>query len=303
VNQRVLIIVNPHAGKGMIKRYLCDVIDLFVKHQWQVSVVTTQAKGEATQLASDAALHYDLLVCSGGDGTLNEVVSGLVKDERHIPIGYLPAGTTNDFASSLQIPKNNLPAAAQQIIDGKGFLCDVGHFNDRIFMYVAAFGAFTEVSYSTPQDFKNNFGRAAYILEGIKSLTNIVTYHLKVECENELIEGDFIYGQISNSTSVGGFQAMSLKDVQLDDGLFELLLVHRPNNLLDLQTIIAALLTQDENSSWLVHRKLSKVKITCETPVPWTLDGEFGGNHQTMVIRNLPKAVEFIVRNEEQPLV
>lgn len=303
MNKNVLIIVNPHAGKGMIKRYLCDVIDLFVKDKWHVSVITTQAKGEAAQLASEAADQYDLLVCSGGDGTLNEVVSGLVKDNKHIPIGYLPAGTTNDFASSLQIPKNNLPAAAQQVIDGKSFLCDVGKFNDQIFMYVAAFGAFTEVSYSTPQDFKNNFGRAAYILEGIKSLTNIMTYHLKVECENELIEGDFIYGQISNSTSVGGFQAMSLKDVLLDDGLFELLLVHRPNNLLDLQTIVAALLTQDENSSWLVYRKLSKVKIVSETPVPWTLDGEFGGNHYAMTISNLPKAVEFIVHNEESALV
>lgn len=303
MNKRVLIIVNPHAGKGMIKRYLCDVIDLFVKNKWCVSVITTQAKGEAAQLASEAADQYDLLVCSGGDGTLNEVVSGLVKDCKHIPIGYLPAGTTNDFASSLQIPKNNLPAAAQQIINGKRFLCDVGKFNDHVFMYVAAFGAFTEVSYTTPQDFKNNFGRAAYILEGIKSLTNIMTYHLKVECENELIEGDFIYGQISNSTSVGGFQAMSLKDVQLDDGLFELLLVHRPNNLLDLQTIVAALLTQDENSSWLVYRKLSKVKIVSETPVPWTLDGEFGGNHYAMTISNLPKAVEFIVHNEESALV
>ena len=300
MKKRVLLIVNSHAGKGMIKRYLCDIIDLFVKQDWHVSIVTTQAKGEAAHLASEAALHYDLLVCSGGDGTLNEVVSGLVKEQRHIPIGYLPAGTTNDFASSLQIPKNNLLAAAQQILDGKHFLCDVGHFNDQIFMYVAAFGAFTEVSYSTPQDFKNNFGRAAYILEGIKSLTNIMTYRLKVECGDEVIEGDFIYGQVSNSTSVGGFQAMSLKDVQLDDGLFELLLVHRPNNLLDLQTIIAALLMQDEKSSWLVHRKLSNVKITCETPLPWTLDGEFGGNHKTMVIDNLPKAVEFIVSNEEQ---
>lgn len=299
MNKNVLIIVNPHAGKGMIKRYLCDVIDLFVKDKWNVTVITTQAKGEAAKLASEAADRYDLLVCSGGDGTLNEVVSGLVKDHKHIPIGYLPAGTTNDFASSLQIPKNNLPAAAQKIIDGKSFLCDVGKFNDHVFMYVAAFGAFTEVSYSTPQDFKNNFGRAAYILEGIKSLTNIMTYHLKVECEDELIEGDFIYGQISNSTSVGGFQAMSLKDVHLDDGLFELLLVHRPNNLLDLQTIIAALLMQDENSGWLVHRKLSKIKITSETPVPWTLDGEFGGNHYAMTISNLPKAVEFILHNEE----
>lgn len=303
MNKRILIIVNPHAGKGMIKRYLCDVIDLFVKNKWNVSVITTQAKGEAAKLASEAADQYDLLVCSGGDGTLNEVVSGLIKDHKYIPIGYLPAGTTNDFASSLQIPKNNLPAATQQIIDGKGFLCDVGNFNDHIFMYVAAFGAFTEVSYSTPQDFKNNFGRAAYILEGIKSLANIMTYHLKVECDDEIIEGDFIYGQISNSTSVGGFQAMSLKDVQLDDGLFELLLVYRPNNLLDLQTIIAALLMQDENSGWLVHRKLSKLKITSETPVPWTLDGEFGGNHYAMTISNIPKAVEIIVHHEESTSV
>ncbi len=184
--------------------------------------------------------------------------------------------------------------AAQNAIEGTPFICDVGKFNDRIFLYVAAFGAFTEVSYSTPQDFKNNFGRIAYLLEGIKSLANIPTYQMEIECDDELIEGNFIYGQISNSTSVGGFQALSLKDVALDDGLFELLLVRTPNNLLDLQVIAAALLKQETSNHWLVYRKLSHVKIKSETPVQWTLDGEFGGKHHEMEIFNVPKAVSIV---------
>lgn len=298
--KKLLLIVNLNAGKGSVTRQLGEIIDCFIKADYDVNIYTTQAVADATRKIIEEGIDYDRIVCSGGDGTLNEVVRGMMHYpvEKRIPIGYIPSGTTNDFANSLLISKN-MSEAAQCAATGSNYLVDVGMFNEQSFLYVAAFGAFTEVSYSTPQEIKNNLGRIAYLLEGIKSLANIKSYHLNVGCEDETFEGDFIYGQISNSTSVGGFQTMSPETIELNDGLFEMLLIYKPNNPLDLQNIIAALLMQDINSGWLVYRKVKKVSISSDNPIRWTLDGEYGGSVEKAVIENITQSIPLIVGKED----
>lgn len=296
LSKKMFMLVNPTAGKGQIKRVLCDIIQLFTKHDYLVSIHITQ-NSEDTQLqVFKQATNFDCLVCIGGDGTLNEIVRALMGIEHHATLGYIPSGTTNDFATTLQIPKNALKAA-KHIIDGSEKYIDLGKFNHEWFTYVAAFGAFTEVAYSTPQDVKNNFGRIAYFMEGIKSIPNITTYHLKVNIDSEIIEGDFIYGHVSNSTSIGGF-SLGKNHVLLDDGYFELLMIYKPNNPLDLQTIIAALMMQDTSSGWFVYRQVKKVTFESEQKVTWTLDGEFGGEHQVSTIENIRKALRIVVKKE-----
>lgn len=295
-NQKLLFIVNLFAGKGKIRQELGEYIDYFVKNHYDVSVYTTQCVGDATDYVTQHAQAYDGVVCSGGDGTLNEVVRGMMKlpKEQRVSIGYLPTGTTNDFANSLQLPKT-VKEGAKVAIHGTLQWIDMGLFNQNSFLYVAAFGIFTEVSYSTPQEIKNNLGRMAYVLEGMKSLTNIKSYTMKVFADEEEIEGNFLYGQISNSTSVGGFQAMNAQTIALDDGVFEMLLIRCPNHILDLQNIIGALLLQDLSSDWLVYRKVSRVKIQSQTPVSWTLDGEFGGECECADIENVHQAIQMHV--------
>ncbi|MEG2054670.1 MAG: YegS/Rv2252/BmrU family lipid kinase, partial [Oscillospiraceae bacterium] len=200
--ERMLMLINPHSGQTTLKNKLLDIIDLFVKNNYEVTVRTTQYGGEIPQIIKNDSFDYDLLISCGGDGTLNESVTGIMNYNRDLLFGFIPAGTVNDFAASVHIPKNDMLAAAQSIIDGKEFDCDIGVFNDRYFTYIAAFGAFTAVSYETPQDFKNLLGRAAYILEGIASVPNIKSYHIKVTSPKSVFEDDFIFGMISNSISV-----------------------------------------------------------------------------------------------------
>lgn len=293
----MLFIVNLHAGKEKVNQELGHIIDLFVKNQFEVTIYTTQCASDATNKVKESAHDYDLVVCSGGDGTLNEVVKGMMTfpSELRVPIGYIPSGTTNDFANSLQLPRN-MEEAARIAVTGSPCVIDIGLFNQKSFLYVAAFGIFTEVSYSTPQETKNYLGRMAYILEGIKSLANIKTYHLSLNADEELIEGDFIFGQITNSTSVGGFQIRNPQYVELNDGVFEMVLVRRPNNLLDLQNIVGAILLQDFNSEWFVYRKVKKVNLVSDEEVPWTLDGEFGGHEQEVFVENIHEAISVIVK-------
>lgn len=293
----MLFLVNLKAGKEKIKQELGNVIDCFVRNKIDVHIHTTQSVGDATKQVALTALNYDLVVCSGGDGTLNEVVVGMMTlpIEKRIPIGYIPSGTTNDFANSLRLPRN-MEEAAEIVVSGESCSIDIGLFNQKSFLYVAAFGLFTEVSYSTPQEIKNNIGRMAYVLEGIKSLANIKSYSLQVSADEEMIEGKFIFGQITNSTSVGGFQMRNPEWIELNDGVFELLLIRFPNNILDLQNIVGALLLQNLDSEWIVYRKVKCVKIKGEENVPWTLDGEFGGNVESAVIENVHQAISMIVK-------
>lgn len=290
----LLFLVNPKAGKAEIKNNILDIIDTFVKKDWKVSVRTTQYSGEIIDIIQAEADNYDMMVCSGGDGTLNEAVGGLLQADCRPILGYIPAGTTNDFAVSLGIPRN-AQQAADVIVNGELFPCDVGLFNERHFVYVAAFGAFTEVSYSTPQQFKNALGRAAYILEGIKHLAEIKSYQMTVEHNGEQIHGEFIFGMISNSTSVGGFKMNSKANVSMNDGLLEVLLVKKPRNPVELQNAIGALLLNDFNNECLYMFHTSELRIYSNEEISWTLDGEFGGSLQNVRIQVEHKAYEIMV--------
>jgi YegS/Rv2252/BmrU family lipid kinase len=297
----MLFIFNPKAGKGKIKSALSEVVDEFCKGDYEVLIRATQYPRDAYEQAKEYADKVDLIVCSGGDGTLDEVVTGIMESGVKVPVGYLPAGSTNDFANSLFMPKN-LVTVAQMIMQETSYLCDIGRFNCRAFTYIAAFGLFTDVSYQTDQDLKNVLGHVAYILEGVKRLFDIKFYHMKVEAEEIEVEDDFIYGMITNSRSVGGFKHLTGKNVDMNDGLFEVTLIKRPKNPIELQEILSALLTAEDNTDMICSFKSRKLKITTEEPVSWTLDGEFGGEETEVEIENKYQALNLYLvstKNED----
>ena len=256
----------------------------------------TQGSQHAFEIIRAEALHYDRIVCSGGDGTLDEVVNGLMLHESPPPLGYIPSGTANDMANSLGIPKY-AEDAANIAVHGRLFRMDVGQFNERYFTYIAAFGAFTDVAYSTPQPYKNLLGHAAYVLNGILALPSIKAYPMHVHSDFEPVDvsDTFIYGMVTNATSVGGIVGVTPENVEMDDGLFEVLLVRQPENPLQLQGIIHMLLAQDMSSELLVHFKTNKVSFQMHDKISWTLDGEFGGTPESVEIENKEKALTILV--------
>lgn len=291
--KNLLFIVNPSAGKKHIKNKLFEIVDLFVKAGYQVRVYPTQSKADATRIVVEEGKIYDLIVCAGGDGTLDEVVTGCMQSGCKTPIGYIPCGTTNDFARSLGIPKDPV-RAAKRIVKYQPEPIDVGSFNGDFFIYVAAFGAFTGVTYTTPQEFKNFLGHMAYVLEGIKSVPTLTSYHLKVEYDGNIIEDDFIFGMITNSLTVGGFSNPNSKIALLDDGMYEALLVKYPTNPIDLQATAGAYLMGEFNSEYMYQFRAKKIIIESPEEISWTLDGEFGGSSTYAEIINLEHAVHII---------
>lgn len=292
--RKILFIYNPRAGKSQIRNHLSDILDVLVKGGNEVTVYPTQCAKDAVRAAAAKSKQYECVVCSGGDGTLDEVVSGVLKSSRQVPIGYIPAGSTNDFANSLGLSKN-MVEAAQDVVSGQLFPCDVGAFNEETFVYIAAFGLFTEVSYETKQEYKNVLGHMAYILEGVKSLSSIRSYKMKIRTEEMEIEGDFLFGMVTNSKSVGGFKMLTDKYVELNDGLFEVALVKRPTNAAELNQILTDVVNGSFNSDQMYTFKTAFLQIEAEDEVPWTLDGEFGGKHREVEIRNLRQAMEIYV--------
>lgn len=297
--KKLLFVFNPFSGKALIRNCLLDIVDTMVKADYEVTIYPTQRAGDAKEKVQEYAPGYDLIVCSGGDGTLDETVSGIMNCGKRVPLGYIPAGSTNDFATSIGIPKD-MEAAAFDAVNGEPFPCDIGRFNDKNFVYVAAFGLFTEVSYKTSQEWKNVLGHAAYILEGIKSLHEIPAFLMQVEFNNCCIQDEFIYGMITNSTSVGGFTGMTGTDVQLDDGVFEVTLIKKPRNPIELNEIIASLVNLVDDTNMIYSFKTERVKFTAKQEIPWTLDGEYGGNHVEVEIENLKQAVDIQVRKERK---
>lgn len=292
--KKLLFVINGHSGKGQIKNKLLEIIDLMVKEGYMVHVHTTQEREDATNVVCQQAKDYDLVVCSGGDGTLDESVTGMMQSEIKVPLGYIPAGSTNDFANSLEIPKD-MVQAAKTAVSGIPFSCDVGEFNGDFFIYVAAFGIFTDVSYATSQELKNVLGHVAYILEGAKRLHSIKSYHMRVEHDGTEIEGDFLLGMITNSTSVGGFKGMTGKNVKLDDGLFEVTLIHKPKNIIELNQIIASLTNLKDTTDLIDSFRADEVKFYAKENIPWTLDGEYGGDHKEVEIKNRCRAVDIMI--------
>lgn len=296
MDKKMLFIYNPRAGKAQIRSNLLDIIDIFVKAGYEVTAYPTQASGDAVKAVKTRRAGYDIVVCSGGDGTLDEVVTGMMQCEEKLPIGYVPAGSTNDFANSLKIPKNMIKAA-DVVVRGKNFACDIGAFNNDSFIYVAAFGIFTNVSYETKQDVKNVLGHAAYLLEGVRALPTIRSYPLKITCDKQVIEGEFLYGMVTNSHSIGGFRGITGtgKEVLLDDGVFEVTLIRKPSNPLELNNIIVAMVDKRVKSEHIYSFTASRIVVESEEPLAWTLDGEFGGEPRKAVIENKTKALEIRV--------
>ena len=297
--KKLLFVYNPRAGKEMLKPRLSDVLDIFVKAGYEVTVHPTQAYRDAYyQIKEYEVGKYDLIACSGGDGTIDEVATGMMKRREMgkdvVPVGYIPAGTTNDFAKSLHIPRKPL-AAADNAVKGVPFPCDIGKFNDSVFVYIAAFGIFTDVSYETDQAVKNVLRHMAYILEGAKRIFNIPSYKIKVEHDGEVIEDEFIFGMVTNSRSVGGFSNMVGKNIVFDDGLFEVTLIKTPKNPIALQEIIAALLIEQVDTKHMYTFKTKKITFDSVEEIPWTLDGEFGGEQDYVEIENVQKAMEIMV--------
>ncbi|MCI8326736.1 MAG: YegS/Rv2252/BmrU family lipid kinase [Lachnospiraceae bacterium] len=297
--KRLLFIVNGHSGKGQIKNKLLEIVDLMIKKEYKVEIHTTQRREDATEIVRERAKDYDLIVCSGGDGTLDEAVTGMMQSGVRVPLGYIPAGSTNDFANSLNIPKDMI-RAAQIAVEGVPFSCDVGEFNGDFFIYVAAFGIFTDVSYATSQEMKNVLGHVAYLLEGAKRLPSIKSYYIRVEYDEKVVEGEFLLGMITNSISVGGFKGMTGKNVKLDDGLFEVTLVHKPKNILEWNQIIAGLTNLKDTTEYVDSFRADKIKFYSKETIPWTLDGEYGGDHQEVLIENRHQAIDIMVQTTNE---
>lgn len=297
MKKKLLFVFNPRSGKGQIKNKLLEITDIMVKAGFEVRIHPTQCSQDAMKLIENEIKDYDQVVCSGGDGTLDEVVTGMMRSEKKVPIGYIPAGSTNDFARSLKIPKDMI-RAAHVAVEGQRFPCDIGYFNGDSFVYIAAFGIFTDVSYETNQDMKNLLGHAAYLLEGAKRLHNITSYRLRVEYKDQILEDDFILGMISNSVSVGGFKNVTGKDVKLDDGVFEVTLIKKPKNPIELNEIIAWLTNFKEETEYVYSFKTDQIRFYAEEEIPWTLDGEFGGAHSKVEIRNQEKVLEFMIKKK-----
>ena len=296
--KRLLFIYNPHAGKELLKPKLSDIIDIFVKAGYEVVAYPTQSYRDAYRKVSEYdSDEYDLVVCSGGDGTIDEVVTGMMQRDKRDPIGYIPTGTTNDFANSLHIPKGLL-RAADNAVNGTLFPCDVGKFNDDIFVYIAAFGLFTDVSYQTKQEMKNVLGHLAYVLEGTKRLFNVPSYRIKVTHDGETLEDEFIFGMVTNSRSVGGFRNMIGKQVVFDDGLFEVTLIKTPKNPLAMQAIVASLLIEQVDTKHMYSFKTGRITFESLEEIPWTLDGEFGGAHDEVTVENLNRQLRIMVPEE-----
>ena len=282
----LLLIVNPRAGRTRSTAPLFDAVAHFCEEGYLVSVRRTAHPGHAAEIVEAEGAAFDRIVCCGGDGTLNETVRGAMALPAPPPIGYIPGGSTNDFAASLSLSTDPVEAA-RRVTASEGKLLDVGTFYGRPFIYVASFGAFTRASYSAPQSIKNDLGHLAYLLEGVRDLSTLRPYRATVATEEEVFDGDFLFGAVTDATSVGGLMKLNKDHVVLDDGLFELLLIPNPTSMSGLQELIRALVLQDFTGSGVVFRHVPAVTVTTPEGFPWTLDGEYGSGAGQVEIRVL----------------
>lgn len=289
-----MLILNPAAGSGSGVLSIGPAMEVLYKGGFVPTVFYTSGIGEATQMVLENAKDFDCVVCVGGDGTLSETVAGLAQLSSPPPLGYIPQGTANDVAASLNIPKRPVQAA-KIITNGCVRKQDVGKFNESdYFTYIAAFGAFTEVSYETPRRNKQSLGHLAYILQGMSQLPKIVPYHTTVEFDGGVIEDDLLFGSVSNTKSVGGIVKLKKLGIELNDGLFEITLVRNPANVIEMNKIVSDVLTQNFRGNQVMMFQSRRVKFTFDKPVKWTRDGEAGGAHQEVICENLHSAISFL---------
>ena len=291
--KKLLFIVNPRAGKTKSSAPLFDAVAALSSAGYLVRVFVTKAGGDARRVAAEWGPDYDTVVCAGGDGTLNETISGLMTLPQRPLLGYLPNGSTNDFAASLHL-SSDPRLAALDIAGGKPHPLDVGRHNDRYFAYVASFGAFTRSSYSASQAAKNALGHFAYILEGLGDLDSLRPYSCRIEADGEVFEGDFIFGAVCNCTSMGGLVKLDPNRVKMDDGRFELLLLRMPKSALDLQNLINVMTRMQYDYPGVILRHVRHVTVTTDEELPWSLDGEYCPSAPRVEIENLPAAVQLM---------
>lgn len=296
--KKMLFIMNPMAGTKRASRFLSEIINIFNRADFQVEVYITACPGDGRVYVANHCQDMDLVVCCGGDGTYNETVSGLLDCGSTIPVGYIPAGSTNDFANSLKLPLMPIEAAAA-ITEGVPCPVDMGKFRDRYFSYVASFGAFTRASYATPQSMKNTLGHTAYILGGISELSQIRATHMKLTVDGEVIEDDFIFGAVCNSTSVGGILTLDPEQVDMSDGLFEVFLIRAPKDLAELGEFFLAVQKKQYNCKMMRFLAGRKIIAECNERISWTLDGEEAAGAPVVEIENLHHAYSILKRENQ----
>ena len=300
--KRLLLITNLYSGTRQGAKYLGDIVEIFCRADYEVVVAATTGPGAGTKIARERAKDADVVVASGGDGTFNEVVAGVMESGVKVPIGYLPAGPTNDFASSLKL-STDLLQAAYDVVEGKPETIDIGSFNGRYFSYVASFGAFTNTSSDVPQGLKNSLGHLAYILGGIRDVLTIRSVEMKFMNEDgHIYAGKYLFGAICNSTSMGGVLTLRADLVNMNDGVFEVLLIKSPSNIIELQQILMALTSQNyDNCPLIDFFSTSHLEITADPDMPWTLDGEYQAGARDIDIVNHFSAVSILVNDHEKP--
>ena len=296
--RKLLFLVNPNAGQRRVNKSLTDIIGIFNEGGYEVTVFLTNGPGSGTQIVQERAKDYDLVVCAGGDGTLNETVTGVLRAGAVCPVGYIPCGSTNDFASTLKL-STDVVQAAKDIMMGAPVEYDVGRWGDRYFVYIASFGAFTRVSYTTPQNLKNALGHLAYVLSGIQELPQIRNIPMALELEGQVLDGEYLFGAVSNSTSVGGVFTLDASQVDLRDGKFEVFLVRMPRDMAELTQCAAALQNHTYDCAAVTFRSASRLRVHQDPALLWTLDGERAEGADVVEIENLHRAIRLVHRQEE----
>ena len=292
--KKLMLIINPAAGRGGYKYNLPEALQCLDQNGYRTTLYFTGARGEATEFVSREGAGHDVVACVGGDGTLSEVIAGLMKLDDPPKLAYFPMGTANDVATTLDLPKNDPLAAARRLVQGEPHPFDVGGFDDQYFAYIAAFGAFTDVSYTTPQSQKKALGHLAYVLQGASQLAKLETYHVRVEYDGGVIEDDLVYGSMSNSTSVAGIVRLKENMVSLGDGQSELVLVRDPRTVEGFSDLVTSVLSQRYDSDRLTILHTKQARFIFDRPVRWTRDGEAGGEHREVLLRNYSAPIEFI---------
>ena len=297
--KKMLFVMNPFSGTKKANGYLTDIIALFNRADYEVTVHMTAGPGDAIHVVESRAKDMDIVVCCGGDGTFNETVTGLMRAGLQLPIGYIPAGSTNDFAASLGLSSDPVEAA-RQIVEGTPKVYDAGRFGERYFSYVASFGAFTKASYSTPQSAKNLLGHLAYVLEGMQELPQLRKHHVKLTLDGEeVLEDDYIFGAICNSTSVGGVMTLDPSQVDLQDGKFEVLLVRAPKSFQEISESLLAMQKQQYNNAMMTFLSASAIEIEADPEMLWTLDGEKEEGHAEVTVQNLHHVIQILQKEEK----
>ena len=292
-NKQILLLLNPVAGKGKGKERLFEIIDRLYSHGYQVTAIPTDIDGKANLILQNEWHNYSKLVCVGGDGTLSGAVNAYIAGNCEIPMGYIPLGSTNDFAATLGISKKLLDAC-DRIAESEPKFIDVGKFNDRYFSYIACTGLLTEVSYMTSQQLKNMLGHNAYLLKGVFALKNAKKIRYTVKTDSETIEGDYLFASVSNTEKAGGVFKFPKGEIQLDDGYFELTLLKAPNGIYEMTTLINDLINGKVKGSSFVKRKVRHATIEINQPRGWSLDGENGGMTQSANISVVENKLLFL---------